>query len=29
MPINGEIPDGGQAAVVQEIAAWIEAGALP
>jgi hypothetical protein len=29
MPANGEIPDGGQAAVVAEIAAWIKEGALP
>jgi hypothetical protein len=29
MPANGEIPDGGQASVVAEIAAWINEGALP
>jgi hypothetical protein len=29
MPANGEIPDGGQAAVVQEIQTWIDEGAHP
>jgi hypothetical protein len=29
MPANAEISDGGQAAVVAEIAAWINEGALP
>jgi hypothetical protein len=29
MPANGEIPDGGQAAVVQEIQTWINEGAHP
>jgi mono/diheme cytochrome c family protein len=29
MPASGEIPDGGQAAVVQEIKSWINEGALP
>jgi hypothetical protein len=29
MPANGEIPDGGQAAAVKEIQAWINGGALP
>jgi hypothetical protein len=29
MPASGEIPDGGQAAVVQEIQSWINEGAQP
>jgi hypothetical protein len=29
MPKSGEIPDGGQAVVVQQIQTWIDQGAQP